>query len=105
MMSSNIPPEQQIKIDFDREEYSSEVKALKPAVFIEGNGYCCLYGPDLPSGIVGYGDTPAEALRDWEANLHERIKNIKQDQQNDDEVVLNAIETLKIIKGLDDTED
>lgn len=102
MMPSNIPPEQQVKIDFDSEEYSSEVKALKPAVFIEGKSYCCLYGPDLAAGIMGCGDTPEEALHDWEANLHERIKNAKQDPQNGDEVVFNAIDTLKIIRGLDD---
>lgn len=34
-------------------------------VFLDGDAWCALNGDDLQNGIAGFGDTPAEALRDF----------------------------------------
>ena len=38
---------------------------LKPKLVRDGNQWCVLYGADIRSGIVGFGDTPILAIRDW----------------------------------------
>lgn len=48
--------------------------ALKPVVFHEGNAYCCILGPDPVEGVFGCGDTPAEAVADWDETLQLRLK-------------------------------
>jgi hypothetical protein len=39
---------------------------LKPKITKDGNEWCVLYGEDLQSGIAGFGNTPHEAVMDWE---------------------------------------
>lgn len=34
---------------------------MRPAVFPDGNQWCCLYGNDLQVGVAGFGETPARA--------------------------------------------
>ena len=34
----------------------------------DGTKWCALYGPDLAEGISGFGDTPDEAMRDFDQN-------------------------------------
>lgn len=34
---------------------------LRPAVFIDGNQWCALYGANLQDGVAGFGPSPAEA--------------------------------------------
>ena len=43
--------------------------SLNIVPFKDGNQWCCLYGKDLMSGIVGFGDTPYLAA----VNLHEEL--------------------------------
>lgn len=38
----------------------------RPAVSIDGNQWCALYGEDLQSGVAGFGSTPAEAMVDFD---------------------------------------
>ena len=38
-------------------------------MFQDGNQVCALIGSDLVEGLGGFGDTPADALRDLAANL------------------------------------
>lgn len=37
----------------------------KPRLFIDGNQWCALYGDNIQEGIAGFGDTPADALVDF----------------------------------------
>lgn len=37
-----------------------------PKLFIDGNKWCALYGENLMEGIAGFGDTPREALIDYD---------------------------------------
>ena len=46
---------------------------LRPALSIDGNKWCALYGENLQDGVAGFGDSPEEAYRDfdkaWSAKL------------------------------------
>lgn len=45
----------------------------RPSLSIDGNKWCALYGENLQDGIVGFGDSPADAMWDfdraWTAKL------------------------------------
>lgn len=46
---------------------------MRPTISIDGNKWCALYGENLQDGVAGFGDTPAEAMADfdkaWNAKL------------------------------------
>jgi len=70
---SNLP---QIEIDYSDEGYPEKARKLNPHVFKDGDCYYCIYGPDSQVGIFGCGDTPLEAIEDWEYDLEQRIIHI-----------------------------
>ena len=39
---------------------------LRPQLYRDGNKWCALYGDDLQNGIAGFGDTPVEAMNDFD---------------------------------------
>lgn len=38
----------------------------RPWISVDGNKWCALYGDDLAHGVAGFGDTPAEAMADFD---------------------------------------
>ena len=44
-------------------------------IYPDGNAWCVLWGEDIQTGICGFGDSPAEAMKDfddhWHGKLHE----------------------------------
>ena len=34
----------------------------RPAIYIDGNDWCALYGENIQDGVAGFGDSPAEAM-------------------------------------------
>jgi hypothetical protein len=48
----------------------------KPALSLDGNQWCAVYGANLQDGVAGFGDSPAEAMtdfdRNWFASIEER---------------------------------
>jgi hypothetical protein len=40
----------------------------RPTVAPDGSKWCALYGPDIMEGVCGFGDTPAEAMTDFDKN-------------------------------------
>lgn len=40
-------------------------EALKPRLSIDGDKWCCLYGDNLQDGVAGFGDTPQDAIADF----------------------------------------
>lgn len=38
----------------------------RPALSIDGNQWCALYGSNLQDGVAGFGDTPADAMREFD---------------------------------------
>lgn len=54
------------------------VEQLKPRIFPDGNKWCCLYGENIQDGIVGFGDTPIQAVGDFEKNFYSQTLTNKQ---------------------------
>jgi hypothetical protein len=46
---------------------------FKPKLSRDGNKWCALFGDDLQSGVAGFGDSPADAMwdfdREWTAKI------------------------------------
>lgn len=40
----------------------------KPNVYLDGDSWCALHGEDLQVGVAGFGDTPEEAVAEYEKN-------------------------------------
>jgi hypothetical protein len=45
----------------------------RPNVGKDGNKWCALYGPNLMDGVCGFGDSPAEAMADFDDNWVKKI--------------------------------
>lgn len=38
----------------------------RPRVFLNGKAWCCLYGENIQEGVVAFGDTPEEAVSNFD---------------------------------------
>ena len=43
---------------------------LTPRLFLDGDQWCCLYGENIQDGLAGFGKTPIEAVRQWNAEWY-----------------------------------
>jgi len=59
-----------IPMDFENEQLAKPVRDFRPAVWKDGEHYCCLLGPDPQQGM---------ALRDWTTHFRERLANADED--------------------------
>ena len=50
---------------------------FKPNLSIDGDRWCALYGEDLQRGVAGFGDSPAEAMWDFDRQWGTKIKSTK----------------------------
>ena len=46
---------------------------FRPSISIDGNQWCALYGEDLQRGVAGFGDSPALAMHDFDANWLKKL--------------------------------
>ena len=46
----------------------------KPRIFVDGNQWCALYGDDLQDGVAGFGDSPEDAMWNFDKAWRARIK-------------------------------
>lgn len=46
----------------------------KPALTIDGDKWCALYGDNLQDGVAGFGDSPAKALAEFDRAFYEDLK-------------------------------
>ena len=53
----------------DHTSYITPSTLMRPSVIADGNMYCALTGPDLQTGVCGFGKTPALALADYDRNF------------------------------------
>jgi hypothetical protein len=79
MKQFDVNDAMKIPIDVNDTEIPESAKLLKPLLFLEETheprAYCVVLGPDPQAGIFGCGDTPTEALWDWDNHLKEFIEN------------------------------
>lgn len=47
-------------------DYRRPSAIYRPAISIDGNQWCALYGANLQDGVAGFGDSPADAMRDFD---------------------------------------
>jgi len=47
------------------QEEMAIVSMLHPKITKDGNQWCVLYGDNLQEGIAGFGNTPGDAIRDF----------------------------------------
>jgi hypothetical protein len=52
---------------------------LRPAISIDGNKWCALYGANLQDGVAGFGDSPAEAFAEFDKAWQARLGSAKGD--------------------------
>lgn len=45
----------------------------RPTLSIDGNKWCALYGPNPMEGVCGFGDSPAEAMWDFDKNWYAKL--------------------------------
>jgi hypothetical protein len=45
---------------------------FRPSIEPDGNQWCALYGSNLQDGVAGFGDTPAQAMADFDKNWREQ---------------------------------
>jgi hypothetical protein len=74
MQQMKVPKEIEVQIDFKGPAIPYRAGILHPVVFKDGKNYCCVLGPDLDDGVFGFGESPEQALQDWDKNLTERIE-------------------------------
>ena len=46
----------------------------KPALAIDGNQWCALYGKNLQDGVAGFGDSVADAMYDFDKNFNAKLE-------------------------------
>ena len=46
-------------------DYGTPAAIYRPSLSIDGRQWCALYGVNLQEGVAGFGDSPAEALDDF----------------------------------------
>lgn len=80
-----------IQLDYEDGNLSINIRELRPVIFEGSEGYYCVLGPDVQTGILGSGTTIKGALASWEAALEMRIKS----PADDDEVALYALDVLQ----------
>lgn len=39
---------------------------FRPRIFIDGNQWCALYGDNIQDGVAGFGDSPDEAMAEFD---------------------------------------
>jgi len=50
---------------------------FRPVLTIDGNQWCALYGDNLQDGVAGFGDSPANAMHDFDKNWQESLTLIE----------------------------
>lgn len=50
--------------------YEHPSAIYRPKLFPDGNKWCALYGDNIQDGVCGFGDTPADAIHDFNNNWH-----------------------------------
>lgn len=65
---SHITPLASYAIDLIRDELSRPSVLFRPHLSKDGNKWCALYGDNLQEGICGFGDSPSDAMYNFDKN-------------------------------------
>jgi hypothetical protein len=56
-------------------EHSRPSAVFRPALSIDGDQWCALYGDDLQNGVAGFGRSPVEAMTDFDNAWHRKLES------------------------------
>lgn len=59
-------------------EYERPCALFRPKIYIDGNQWCALYGDNIQDGVAGFGDSPANAMWDFDKKFTGKL-NAKQE--------------------------
>lgn len=62
-------------------EYERPCALFKPSVSIDGGKWCALYGENLQGGVVGFGDSPSEAMSDFDKAWYSKLNQQPPEQK------------------------
>lgn len=91
MEQFNVQEDRKVAVDFSDPALPRAAKTFRPLLFMEGETFCCVLGPDLHSGVVGRGETIDQAIAEWDKNLQDRIRH----HSEEDELARYISETLR----------
>ena len=73
-----------VRIDYNAPGTPESVKNTRPVLYVNGDGFCCLLGPDPAAGIYGCGKTEGQAMAEFDRLFQERFeKPVKGDPVSD----------------------
>jgi len=64
-----------VHIDYEATDTPESVQQTHPVVYVSGDSFCCLLGPDPNTGIYGCGKTVQQALMEFDRLFQERLAN------------------------------
>ena len=53
--------------------YQRPSAVFRPSLSVDGNQWCALYGANLQDGVAGFGDSPADAMWDFDRNWSAKL--------------------------------
>lgn len=53
--------------------HESPSAIYRPKISIDGDQWCALYGDNLQDGVAGFGDSPADAMCDFDRNWNVKL--------------------------------
>lgn len=53
--------------------YTTPSVMYRPTLSIDGDKWCALYGNNLQEGVAGFGDSPAEAMQNFDAAWSKKL--------------------------------
>ena len=78
MINMNCRSLEIVEIDILWAKLPGSFYDLKPTVYTDGVAFYCLFRPDDSPGIFGSGDSPEDAVRDWDDHLNEVFRSQKE---------------------------
>lgn len=61
--------------------YERPSAVFRPRLSVDGNQWCALYGDNLQDGVAGFGDSPADAMWDFDRNWSAKLTAAETDSR------------------------
>ena len=81
MEQLNVEAYKKVSIDYNQGALPKSAGILQPLVYKENGQYHCLLGPDTQTGIYARGDTPEDAIIEWDVQLTSRLSTATEEDQ------------------------
>ena len=61
-----------LQLNYDEAHLTESFKKVQPTVYRDGHAYCCISGGNPVDGIFGCGNSPEEAIENWDKAFEKR---------------------------------